>query len=103
MLSSVELARETPGLSWGVIKRLQSLALIRGHLQQTGDKHEQLLNIAAVERSYRSGLLERHPGLVVYFSRGEQLCQPRPFDWDEFEAINKKYRGESSFWTEGVC
>lgn len=72
-------------------------------LQQDGDKYQQLVNVTAVENAYRSGTLDRTPGLVVYFSKGKQLCQPRPFVWEEFEALNKKYHGESSFWTEGVC
>lgn len=96
------MAREKPGLSWKVVKRLKNLALVREHLEQAGDEYEQLANVAAVEKAYRSGALVLQPGLVVYFSRGEQLCQPRPFDWDEFEAINKKHRGDKSFWTEGV-
>ncbi|KAJ5290890.1 hypothetical protein N7478_000141 [Penicillium angulare] len=40
-------------------------------------------------------------GLVTYWSRGTQISQPRPFDWDECLAINNHHNGTTSFWVEG--
>ncbi|KAJ5180882.1 hypothetical protein N7492_004092 [Penicillium capsulatum] len=97
-----EMAKEDPGLSWGIVKRLQSLAVMREHFKKNGDKYGQLPDIGAVEKAYRAGHLQPHPGLVVYFSHETQLCEPRPLDWGEFEAIKKKYKGDRSFWMEGL-
>lgn len=65
-------------------------------------KARQLENIEAVIRAYKMGRLDWREGFVTYWSKGKQLCKPRPFDWDEFEAIYDKYEGQKSFWTEGV-
>ncbi|KAJ5640183.1 uncharacterized protein N7484_008045, partial [Penicillium longicatenatum] len=40
-------------------------------------------------------------GLVTYWSHGDQLCQPRPFNWEEFDAINDAHEGYVGFWVEG--
>lgn len=52
--------------------------------------------------AYRSKSLPWAIGLVTYWAKGKQLCQPRPFDWDEFEAINTANEDHKSFWVEGV-
>lgn len=65
-------------------------------------KARQLENIKAVIRAYKKGRLDWREGYVTYWSKGKQLCKPRPFDWDEFEAIYDGYNGHESFWTEGV-
>ncbi|KAJ6020462.1 hypothetical protein N7540_005966 [Penicillium herquei] len=64
-------------------------------------KARQQENIKAVMLGYLSGNLEWMEGYVTYWSKGKQLCQPRLFDWDEFEAIYDRVDGNSSFWTEG--
>ncbi|KAJ5494435.1 hypothetical protein N7463_010522 [Penicillium fimorum] len=86
MASRAELEAMTfPGseeLSWETIRRLP--------------------NIEALLTACKSGELEWHTGLVTYWSRGVQICQPRRFDRDEFEAINLHLHGGKGFWTEGL-
>lgn len=67
-----------------------------------GDQWNQLPNVNALIEAYQNGTLRSWPRLVTYWSRGRQLSQPRPFDWDEFEAINYDHNGEEGFWVEGV-
>lgn len=83
-------------------RRLDSLKAIHAFLENDGDPFQLLSNCRAVIEAYRSGQLGWNPGLVTYWSNGKQLCQPRPFDWDEFEAINAKHNGHKDFWTEPV-
>lgn len=93
---------EPEGLSWPVIRRIDTLKQSRTHLAEQGDPYDQIINLDAVLEAYRKGELKWIDGLVTYWSHGKQICQPRPFYWDEFEAINDKYQGTTSFWTEGV-
>ncbi|KAJ5547391.1 hypothetical protein N7494_004976 [Penicillium frequentans] len=93
--------REDSALSEAVVQRLESLDDLWESIYKAGDRFEQLVNIEAVMDAYRSGELQWN-GLVTYWSFGSQLCQPRPFNWDEFEAINERYEGSMSFWTEGL-
>lgn len=74
---------------------------MKTELERKGDERDQLSNIEALLEAYRSRKLQ-WTGLVTYWSKGEQLCQPRPFNWDEFEAINRKHHGHKNFWVEGV-
>lgn len=84
-------------------ERLDGLKTIQAGLEKEGDRYNQIPNIQAIIAAYRSRKLDWNvTGMVTYWSKGTQLCQPRPFDWDEFEAINSKHEGHSSFWTEGV-
>jgi hypothetical protein len=89
-------------LSWDTIERVHMLEAMKTDLANTTDKYEQLSNIDAILKAYKACELVWHTGLVTYWLRGVQICQPRPFDWDEFEAINAHYRGDKGFWTEGV-
>ncbi|KAJ5587713.1 uncharacterized protein N7459_003478 [Penicillium hispanicum] len=92
---------EPQGLSWPVIQRLDCLKIIAKSLQSKGDPREQLPNVQSIMSAYRTRQID-WCGLVTYWSQGQQLCEPRPFDWDEFEAINLKYKGHKSFWVEGI-
>lgn len=91
--------------SRAVIKRLAILMEIQEDLETKDDKTEtktnQLSNVKALVKAYRSHELEWHEGLITYWSHGKKLCEPRPFDWDEFEAVNDKYEGHKGFWVEG--
>jgi hypothetical protein len=60
-----------------------------------------LKNIKAITKEYKSGRLDL-TGLVTYWSKGKQLSQPRPFNWDELEAIQKRHGDSQGFWVEGV-
>lgn len=80
--------------------RLQTLQRMLDFFNQEGDKYNQAVNIKAVMHAYRHEGLQL-TGLVTYWVRGKHLCLPRPFDWDEFEAIYKKCN-DQSFWVEGV-
>ncbi|KAJ5407686.1 hypothetical protein N7509_001569, partial [Penicillium cosmopolitanum] len=90
---------EREDLSWKVIERVTVLKDLEGCLQKE-DQYEQLSNVQAILKAYRSRALD-WTGLVTYWSKGVQLCEPRLFDWDEFEAINQKHDGYKDFWVEG--
>ena len=90
-----------PGLSWHVVERLDALEGILGWLRKE-DEFELIPNVESIMDKYRSGELEWIPGLVTYWFDGKQICQPRPFRWDEFDHINSQYNGEKGFWVEGV-
>lgn len=92
---------EPPDLSEEVYHRIKTLRTIQRQIQNA-DKSEQLPNIKAILQAYRDEELQWNPGLITYWSRGVKLCEPRPFRWDEFEAINAAHGGHKSFWTEGV-
>lgn len=96
------MARGEPsGLDWNVIQRIDCLKKMKEELDKNGDGRGQIANIEALLKAYRSRKL-RWTGLVTYWSKGKQLCEPRPFNWDEFEAINRKFDGHKNFWVEGV-
>lgn len=95
-------SQDSRGLSWNTVQRLHDLEATRKYLKDTADDLEQLPNIEALLKAYRSSQLEWNVGFVTYWSKGIQICQPRRFDWDEFEAINSRHLGHKGFWTEGV-
>jgi hypothetical protein len=85
------------------ILRIHELETMRTDLKNSGDSSKQLQNIKALLSAYRSGRLDWNPGLVTYWSNGVQICQPRLFEWDEFELVNSEHEGnKGGFWTEGV-
>jgi hypothetical protein len=92
---------EAEHLTWNVVQRLDDLENIRTWLEKSDDD-EQIPNVDAIMNAYTRGDLEWHAGLVTYWSNGEQLCQPRPFKWDEFQAIGAKHKDHIGFWVEGV-
>ncbi|CAI7598174.1 unnamed protein product [Penicillium crustosum] len=96
------MALEPAGLSWAVVLRLQTLQGSLAWLQSENDKYELVANVTNIMAAYRSGQLRWNPGLVTYWSRGAQLCHPRPFRWDEFKIINAQYAGHTGFWVEGL-
>lgn len=73
----------------------------RGLVKQ-GDPQEKLCTIVALMGAYNSKTLGWNPGLVTYWQKGKQLCHPRPFDWDEYEAVQRANGDIWSFWVEGV-
>lgn len=92
---------EPAGLSGRVVERLQSLKRIQQSLRKE-DQYGELCNVNSLIDAYRSGALGWNPGLVTYWTEGRQICQPRPFDWDEFEQVKKEVNNERSWWIEGV-
>ncbi|KAJ5640850.1 hypothetical protein N7528_000475 [Penicillium herquei] len=88
------------GLPIEVVDRLECLDSIRRALEK-GDEFEQLPNVLSIMEAYKSKKI-RICGLVTYWSKGVQLCQPRPFSWDECIAINKHHNGTKGFWVEGT-
>ncbi|KAJ5726125.1 uncharacterized protein N7483_007482 [Penicillium malachiteum] len=89
------------GLSMDVLTRIAQLRETKAALENNGGgSTNQLPNVDAILAAYRNKSLD-WTGLVTYWSEGKQLCQPRLFDWDEFEAINDTYNGSKSFWVEG--
>lgn len=90
------------GLSWEVVQRLHSLKGIETWLSDREDDVKLLSTIKEIKDAYRSGKLGWNHGLVTYWSHGQQISQPRPFNWDEFTRINKMHDGNEGFWVEGV-
>lgn len=96
------MARGEPsGLNWNVIQRIDYLKKMKEDIEKSGVGKSQIPNLEALLKAYRRRKLP-WTGLVTYWSKGRQLCQPRPFNWDEFEAINRKFHGHNGFWVEGV-
>ncbi|KAJ5392493.1 hypothetical protein N7509_007983 [Penicillium cosmopolitanum] len=97
------VARNEPaGSDSNVYKRLDALEYILQTRKNDGNENNQIPNIKSIMEAYRSKSLPWAIGLVTYWAKGKQLCQPRPFDWDEFEAINAANEGHKSFWVEGI-
>lgn len=95
---------EPKGLSRQTYERLDTLKFIQKAIfRPRNDPLSEKKNVIAIIHAYRTGKLEWISGLVTYWSDGKKLCEPRPFDWDEFDAINKAHSGHKSFWVEGVC
>jgi hypothetical protein len=94
-----------PKLSWPVVQRLEVLAKILEWLgkEDEKDEYQQVENVKAIIKAYKDKTLDWNPDLVTYWSKGAQLCQPRPFKMDEFMHINVQHEGHTGFWVEGVC
>ncbi|CAI7601149.1 unnamed protein product [Penicillium glandicola] len=96
------LAESEPGThSLHVLRRLENLRNIEVELQSS-DNFNQLPNVRALLQAYRGGILHWNSGLVTYWFEGVQLCEPRPFSWDEFEVLNAHHSGKTGFWMEGL-
>jgi hypothetical protein len=93
---------EPKGLSRATYERIDTLKFIKKAIDGGHDPLFEKDNVDAILRAYRTGQLEWIPDLVTYWSNGKQLCEPRRFDWDEFEVINEANAGHKSFWVEGV-
>lgn len=101
-MSHSELAESEPGNhSLDVLRRLEILREMEIELQGS-DNFNQLPNVLALLQAYRGGMLDWNIGLVTYWFEGVQLCEPRPFSWDEFEVLNAHHSGKTGFWMEGV-
>ncbi|KAJ5829815.1 uncharacterized protein N7525_008068 [Penicillium rubens] len=94
------VASEPGNHSLAVLKRLKVLRTIEVELQSS-DNFNQLPNVRALLQAYREGRLHWNLGLVTYWFEGVQLCEPRPFRWDEFEVLNAHHSGKTGFWMEG--
>ncbi|CAG8165784.1 unnamed protein product [Penicillium salamii] len=100
--AQLNLLKKTPGVSLDVARRLQSLEGQLEWLESEGDEFHLVSNLKAIEEAYKSGSLEWTHGLVTYWNQGVQLCQPRPFEWREFECLHDKYDGtKTGFQVEG--
>jgi hypothetical protein len=98
------IARESgsSGLSMDVIRRLDYLIEMGEQLVNTPDPSGFIPNIKAIINAYRTRRLEWNEGLVTYWSKGKQLCEPRPFHYGEFLDVNKQHDGHNDFWVEGL-
>ncbi|KAJ5165598.1 uncharacterized protein N7500_007428 [Penicillium coprophilum] len=96
------LVESEPGNhSLEVFKRLE-IPRNMEHELESSDDFNQLPNVRALLRAYRGGMLHWNQKLVSYWSKGVQLCQPRPFNWDEIEVLNAHHSGRTGFWMEGL-
>ncbi|KAJ5933579.1 hypothetical protein N7454_005908 [Penicillium verhagenii] len=97
-----EMAEGLPeGLSWDVIQRIHTLNLIGHEKVRLNDPNEHVETIRQIQHAYRHKALDWTPGLVTYWRKGKQLCKPRPFKWDEYEAVCRTRNDVHSFWVEG--
>ncbi|OKP10596.1 hypothetical protein PENSUB_3899 [Penicillium subrubescens] len=85
-----------------VIRRLDYLIEMGEQLVNTPDPSGFIPNIKAIINAYRTRRLEWNEGLVTYWSKGKQLCEPRPFHYGEFLDVNKQHDGHNDFWVEGM-
>ncbi|KAJ5462266.1 hypothetical protein N7530_010471 [Penicillium desertorum] len=95
------MAAEPVGLSWPVVLRLDTLTTMLESLREN-DECDLVGNVTNIMAAYRSGNLRWTPGLVTYWSKGVQLCQPRAFKWDEFDFISAKHDGVTGFMVEAL-
>ncbi|CAG8148763.1 unnamed protein product [Penicillium salamii] len=101
--AQLNLLKKTPGVSLDVARRLQSLEGQLEWLETEGDEFHIGSNLKAIKEAYKSGSLEWIDGLVTYWNQGVQLCQPRPFEWREFDCLHDKYDGtKTGFQVEGL-
>jgi hypothetical protein len=93
-----------PDLSWPVVQRVETLEKILKWLpkEDPEDEWQQLENLKALMKAYKDKSLDWTPGLVTYWSKGFKLCEPRPWEDEEFMHINVKHKGHTGFWVEGV-
>lgn len=66
------------------------------------DPCEQLPNVNAILKAYRSGQLEWSNDLVTYWHNGQMVCRPVIFSWDDLEEMSEKY-SRMGLWVECVC
>lgn len=85
---------------------MHTLKMMLKDIQKSEGLRHQLRNIQELINAYSSCRLDWREGVVTYWSNGYQLCQPRPFDWDEQEAMSRDHRQrhnrDDGFWVEGV-
>ncbi|CAI7629158.1 unnamed protein product [Penicillium pancosmium] len=103
-LKADELKSQPRARTIEVASRLNALGELKSNIERRidSDTDKQLSNIKSLIHAYENHYLDWNPGLVTYWSKGQPLCAPRLFDWDEFEAINKANNGHESFWVEGA-
>lgn len=54
-------------------------------------------------KAYRSRKLETEQGMVTYWADGVQLCELRPFTWDEFHEFADRYGADQNkLWPEQI-
>ncbi|CAG8169889.1 unnamed protein product [Penicillium olsonii] len=99
----MDLMSKMPDVSLKVALRLKALEGSLAWVQETGDEFNVACSLEAIIDAYKSGSLDWVDGLVTYWNKGVQLCQPRPFDWREFYHLYALHKGsETGFHTEGL-
>lgn len=88
-------------LNWKVIQRIELLKALRNDLREKGDVFEELSNVDAILKGYKSGELQVD-GQVTYWSHGNLVFKQSEFEWDDFIALNERHQGHKGFWVEGV-
>lgn len=95
-------ASEDFALTRKVVIRVKNLEFIRETILRTRDPYNQLVNVDALLRYYRSGQLEWYDNMVTYWSCGKPICEgPLKFHWDDVDKYHARCDGVS-FWVEGV-
>lgn len=97
------IASEKRGLSLDVVKRLDNLKAIEKSLEGNGDVWEELPNVKAIIKAYRSKKLKWSKNSeATYWFQGKQLCEPKKWNWSDIIKINQEVNGSKGFWVEGV-
>lgn len=97
------IASEPAGLDNAVIARLNTLKTMKTILERDGDENEQLPNVNALIKAYRSRKLSwSYEAKVTYWNKGKQLSKPRDFKFDDLLDFHKKHDTGKGFWVEGV-
>ncbi|KAJ5113284.1 hypothetical protein N7456_001818 [Penicillium angulare] len=95
--------KQYPGLDWDTVQRLEDIEFLEMETSKIGhDKYNQLVNIKAIRKAYRSGKLRWNQGLVTYWWNGVQRSEPRPYTEQEYWGLWLSSGVKDSFWIEGV-
>ncbi|KAJ5147404.1 hypothetical protein N7526_000756 [Penicillium atrosanguineum] len=97
------ISSEKRGLSLDVVKRLDNLKIIEKSLEENGDAWEELPNVKAIIKAYRSKKLKwSNEGEATYWFQGTQLCEPKKWSWSDIIKVNQEVQGSKGFWVEGI-
>lgn len=98
-----EIQALAPSKPFAIAERLYYLYKILEDLEENGDEVEQIPNAKAIISAYRSGDLEWfNDNRVTYWHNGEQICQPKEWDADDFIQVVRERKADKGFWVEGV-
>ncbi|KAJ5747950.1 uncharacterized protein N7511_009646 [Penicillium nucicola] len=89
------------GIDWETVQRLHSLKGMEDFFTENGDEDGQLANVRAIINAYKNKEIMFVRGMMSYWSKGEQVGAPEPWDHTRHEAITAQYGSHREFWVEG--
>ena len=93
---------EPASLKEQAYKRIYELRLLELDLVAKRDPQNQLPNVRALLKAYRSGDLEIQKGQVIFYLDGVPLGEPKEWNVKEYLAIQKEKAPEAVLWVEGI-